>query len=75
MSQHTDRAFGIEQALRKLIDEDRFPLSPGNWRVEWYDDDGGCEVAIFSGPSAKERGLRYADRQYGQFEEIELEPY
>jgi hypothetical protein len=23
---------------------------PGDWRVEWFDDDGGCEVAIFSGP-------------------------
>ena len=22
---------------------------PGDWRVEWVDDDGGVEVAIFSG--------------------------
>lgn len=28
--------------------EDR--LYPGNWRVEWEDDDGGVEVTIFSGP-------------------------
>jgi hypothetical protein len=47
----------------------------GDWRVEWFDDDGGCEVAIFSGPNARERALRYADRQYGNFEEIQLEPY
>jgi hypothetical protein len=53
--------------------EDR--VTPGDWRVEWFDDDGGCEVAIFSGPNAKERALRYADHQYGQFEEIDLVPY
>jgi hypothetical protein len=27
----------------------------------------GCEVAIFSGPNARERAIRYADRQYGKF--------
>jgi hypothetical protein len=39
--------------------EDR--QSRGDWRVEWIDDDGGCEVAIFSGPNARERAIRYAD--------------
>jgi hypothetical protein len=48
---------------------------PGDWRVEWVDDDGGIEVAIFSGPNARDRALRYADRQYGIFEEISLSPY
>jgi hypothetical protein len=48
---------------------------PGDWRVEWVDDDGGVEVAIFSGPNARERALRYADRQYGNFQEVSLEPY
>ena len=47
----------------------------GDWRVEFVDDDGGCEVAIFAGPNAKERAIRYADRQYGNFEEISLSPY
>src|SRR5260370_3176911 len=42
---------------------------PGRWRVEWVDDDGGCEVAIFSGPNARERAIRYADRPYRHFEE------
>ena len=23
---------------------------PGEWRVEWFDNDGGCEVEIFLGP-------------------------
>jgi hypothetical protein len=50
-------------------------VTPGDWRVEWVDDDGGCEVAIFSGPNARERGIRYADRQYGGFEEVSLPPY
>ncbi len=33
--------------------EDR--ISPGDWRVEKIDDDGGIEVAIFSGPDARDR--------------------
>ena len=53
--------------------EDR--VSPGDWRVEWIDDDGAIEVAIFSGPNARDRALRYADRQYGYFEEVSLAPY
>jgi hypothetical protein len=35
------------------------------WRVEWIDDDGRVEVAIFAGPKTRERAIRYADRQYG----------
>jgi hypothetical protein len=31
------------------------------WRVEWIDDDGGIEVAIFADPKARERALRCAD--------------
>jgi len=45
----------------------------GDWRVEWMDD-GGCEVAIFSGPNARERAIRYADRQYGNFKKVSLPP-
>jgi hypothetical protein len=48
--------------------EDR--LYPGDWRVEWVDDDGGIELAIFAGPKARERAIKYADRQYGAFEEV-----
>ena len=29
------------------------------WRVEWIDDDGGIEVAIFAGPKAHERAIRF----------------
>jgi len=35
----------------------------------------GIEVAIFSGLNARERALRYADRQYGNFQEVSLKPY
>ncbi|MBV9017854.1 MAG: hypothetical protein JO058_19565 [Alphaproteobacteria bacterium] len=43
------------------------------WRVEWIDDAGDTEVAIFAGPKARERAIRYADRQYGLFEEVSLD--
>ena len=52
------------------IFEDR--VNPSDWRVEWFDDDGRCEVAIFAGPKARERALRYADQQYERFEEVSL---
>jgi len=43
------------------------------WRVEWIDPQGEIEVTIFAGPNARERAIRYADRQYGLFEEVSLE--
>jgi hypothetical protein len=53
--------------------EDR--IWPGDWRVEKLDDDGGIEVAIFSGPDARDRAFEYADRPYrGDFEEVSLPP-
>ena len=49
---------------------------PGDWRVERLCDDGeSIEVAIFSGGDERQRAIRYADREYGEFDEIELEPY
>jgi hypothetical protein len=42
------------------------------WRVERIDDDGACEVAIFAGPGAHDHARRFADREYGDFEEVEL---
>ena len=55
------------------IFEDR--RCPGDWRVEWVDDDGAVEVAIFSGRNARERALRYAERRYLDFEVTSLTPY
>jgi hypothetical protein len=40
----------------------------------WFDDDGGCEIAIFAGPNAREWALRYADRQYGDLNEVSFDP-
>jgi hypothetical protein len=48
----------------------------GDWRVEKLCEDGeSIEVTIFSGGDARLRAIRYADREYGKFDEIELEPY
>ena len=48
----------------------------GDWRVEKLLDDGeSSEVAIFSGDDARQRAIQYAEREYGAFDEIELEPY
>jgi hypothetical protein len=42
--------------------EDR--ISPGEWRVEKIDKDGGIEVAIFAGPHARSRAFEYAGWRY-----------
>jgi hypothetical protein len=33
----------------------------GEWRVEYFDDDGGCYVAVFGGPKAERRVRDYFD--------------
>jgi hypothetical protein len=48
----------------------------GDRRVEKLCEDGeSIEVAFFSGGDARQRAIRCADREYGEFDEIELEPY
>ena len=49
--------------------------TPGQWCVEWFDDDGGCELEFFTGPTAHRQALRYAMRKYGYFREVQLEPH
>jgi hypothetical protein len=39
--------------------EDR--IVSGEWRVEYFDGDGGCYVAIFAGPTAEQRARDYGD--------------
>src|ERR1051326_2047627 len=51
--------------------EDR--QTPGQWRVEWFDDDGRCELEIFTGRDARRQALRYAMRKYGHFREVQLQ--
>jgi hypothetical protein len=53
--------------------EDR--ATPGQWRVEWVDDEGGCEVSVFTGSDARRGALRYAVQKYGHFKEVQLEPH
>ena len=48
--------------------EDR--QTPGDWHVQWTDDQGGGEMAIFSGPRAHERAIMFAKRCYGGYEEV-----
>ena len=48
--------------------EDR--QTPGDWHVQWTDDDGGFEMAIFAGPRAHERAIMFAEQCYGRYEEI-----
>jgi hypothetical protein len=48
--------------------------TPGHWRVEWFGDDGRCELQIFTGPTARRDALRYAMQNYTHFQEAQLEP-
>jgi len=48
--------------------EDR--QTPGNWHVQWTADDGGFEMAIFSGSKARERAIMFAERCYGSCEDV-----
>jgi hypothetical protein len=60
--------------LRAKIFRDR--IVRDQWRVEKMDKDGGYEaIEIFSGPNARERAIDYARHRFGEFNEIELEPY
>ena len=59
--------------LRAKVFRDR--EHPGDWRVQKMDDDSGIELALFSGGDARQRAISYADRVYGEFDEIELHPY
>ena len=44
---------------------------PNAWRVEKLDadGDGGVDIAIFAGPSARDRATEYAAWKYGKYEE------
>jgi len=44
--------------------------TPGDWYVQWTADDGGFEMAIFSGPRAHERAIMFAERCYGSYEQV-----
>jgi hypothetical protein len=40
------------------------------------DEDGGYQVVeVFTGPDARQQAIQYAEREFGAFDEIRLEPY
>ena len=54
------------------VNEDR--SGTGEWRVEYFDDDGGCYVTIFAGPAAEGRARDYfMSLKYGRLS-IQREP-
>jgi hypothetical protein len=52
----------IESEIK--VFEDR--IAAGEWRVEYFDDDGGCYVTIFAGPAAERRARNYRDALSGR---------
>jgi hypothetical protein len=60
------------QSQRKSF-EDR--ETPGQYRVEWFGNDGRCELQTFTGPTARREALRYAMQNYTHFKEVQLEPF
>jgi hypothetical protein len=63
----------MSDELRAKVFEDR-EIS-GQWRVECFDEDGGCEVEVFIGFDARWQAVRYAADKFGVFDVIWLEPY
>jgi hypothetical protein len=51
------RVMPIESDISAFEDREE----DGEWRVEYFDDDGGCYVAVFAGPEAQRRAQDYAD--------------
>lgn len=48
---------------------------PSDWPVEREDENGSIDMAIFSGPDARQCTIRYADREYNHFAEVGYPPY
>jgi hypothetical protein len=60
--------------LRAKVFEDR--ETPGSWRIEKMNEDGGYDaVEVFTGQDARQQAIQYAEREFGAFDEIRLEPY
>jgi hypothetical protein len=51
------------------------PHAKRSYRPSRLGDGGETEVAIFSGGDERRRAILCADREYGAFDEIALEPY
>ena len=47
----------FQQEVTVIEDRD----GTGEWRVEYFDDDGACYVTVFAGPKAERRARDYFD--------------
>jgi hypothetical protein len=47
----------IHRQVTVIADRD----GTAEWRVEYFDDDGGCYVTVFAGPKAEQRARDYFD--------------
>jgi hypothetical protein len=52
-----DQAIADAGLRQVTIFEDRH--GTGEWRVEYFDDDGGCYVTVFAGPEVERRARDY----------------
>jgi hypothetical protein len=59
------RTTTMKQADQKSPTAFEDKLFPGSWRIEFFDEDGTCELATFSGPSAKVWAERFATLRSG----------
>lgn len=50
---------GVTNKMQIEIEILKDKQNPGDWRVEWSDEDGSCYVTIFSGPFADLRAIQY----------------
>ena len=55
MQQAAERA--LVGSIELVVAQDH--LRPSDWRVEYFDDDGCCYVAVFAGPAAEARARAY----------------
>ena len=63
----------ISETEPAAVFEDR--ETPGDWRVEKFDEDGSCEVRVLTGPDARQQALDYTRERYGTYVEKWPEPY
>jgi hypothetical protein len=60
--------------LRAKVPRD--PVKLDDWRVEKMDANGGYEtVKVFTGSGARDRAIVFTRQRFGEFDEIELDPY
>jgi len=54
---YDDPAVAHDDLSKVTVHEDRHDT--GDWHVSYFDDDGGCYVAVFGGPEAELRARQY----------------